>query len=682
MNEKIRSGRRLRVGLVGAGKMGMHHAGSVRRLDDLADLVAVADGSAEAREAAAAAHGVRTYEDLAGMLDAGGVDVVHICTGPATHVPLAEQAIRRGVHVYVEKPIAPTVVEMRRLVALAEENGVSICAGHQLLFEPPMVAMRRYLKALGRPVHVESYFSYRTVRRAPGGRAPLRADLQLLDILPHPVYLLLEALRLALPGERTELKGLDVGPTGTVHALVARGNTTGTLVVTLEGRPVESYLRVVGTNGVAHADFVRGTLQRLIGPGISGIDKVLNPYRTATQLAKGTTGALGRRLLKRQRSYPGLAELFEAFYESILRDAPSPTPPEALEETVAIWQQVAEALERITTEADARIGPPQEGPLVVLTGGTGFLGRATAERLLADGFAVRVLARRLPAAWERVDGADYAVADLGAGVDAGLLEGATAVVHCAAETAGSWPEHQRNSIDATENILRAAAEAGVRRIIHVSSMAVIRSTRGPASESSPTEEDGRSRGPYVWGKLISERLAGDLADELGLELRIVRPGAIIDSADFDPPGRLGKRVGPLFVAVGSRNGRFGTVERAFAADVLAWMVSHFDEAPRLLHLIDADLPTRGEMVERMRETNPDLRVIWLPTFVLVPLSGMAVVMQRVLRPGSKPIVLSKVFADQELDTTLISGVRDRATLERSESGREERQLAAAESTSG
>lgn len=651
--------RRLRIGLIGAGRMGRHHATAIRRLEHLAELTAIADPDEQARKAAETELGVATFSEPGAMLDGAGLDVVHICTAPHTHVALAEQVLRAGVHVYIEKPVAPTVAEMRHLVALARERSLSICAGHQLLFEPPMIALRNVLGALGRPVHVESYFSFRTVRRTPGGRAPLRADLQLLDILPHPVYLLLEVLRHAVPDERTQLRGLDVGPSGTVHALVARGNVTGTLVVTLEGRPVENHLRVIGTNGMAHADFVRGTVQRLIGPGTSGIDKVFAPFRIAAQLFTGTTAALTRRLARRQRSYPGLAELMDAFYVSILQHAPSPTPHDALEETVAIWEQVAAALDERTRDAEERIGPPRQGPLVVLTGGTGFLGRATAQRLLDDGMAVRVLARRLPPAWERLEGADYATADLGGGVDASLLEGARAVVHCAAETAGSWAEHQRNSIDATANMLRAAAAAGVPHFIHVSSMAVLRSGRGDASESSELEPDGRSRGPYVWGKLESERVARQLAGELGIALRIVRPGAIIDAEEYDPPGRLGKRVGPLFVAVGSGSGRFGVVERGFAAAVLSWMVRHFNDAPELLNLVDAEPPTRGELVRRLRATNPDLRVLWLPRLLLVPLSGAAVLLQRVLRPRSKAIDLARVFADQKLETGLIAQVSER-----------------------
>jgi predicted dehydrogenase len=335
-------GRELKIGLVGAGKMAQHHATAIMRIP-FARLVAVADRDKAATEAMREiAPGVAAYTSLAELLDATQVDIVHICTPPTTHESLARMALEAGIHIYVEKPFVNTSLEARSLLELAQSKGLRVCAGHQLLFEAPARQALGLLPALGELVHIESYFSFRTVRRAPGGRAPLRPDLQLLDILPHPVYLLLEFLE-KQPGE-TVLSALEVGQSGTVHALVRRGNVTGNLTVTLEGRPVESYLRLVGTNGALYADFVRGTVQRHIGPGTSGIDKLFAPYRQSWQTFWGTTRAMANRFLKRQRSYPGLRELFEAFYQSVLRNQPSPISPASIEATAEICERVASVL--------------------------------------------------------------------------------------------------------------------------------------------------------------------------------------------------------------------------------------------------------------------------------------------------------------------------------------------------
>ncbi len=663
MNESPNaSGSPLRVGIIGAGKMAQHHARSIQRVEPAATVSAVADPSVAAlRQMQEICPGAHTFETPEAMLEAGIVDVVHVCTPPATHHALALAVLEHGAHVYVEKPFVETHSEAAEVLELAESRNLKVCAGHQLLYEPPAREALRLLPALGALSHVESYFAFRTVRRAPGGRTPLRADLQLLDILPHPTYSLLHVLERAVPDGTTELTALEVGPAGTVHALLRRGELTGTLTVTLQGRPVESFLRLVGSNGSIHADFVRSTVQRLIGPGISGIDKLLNPYRLARQLGAGTTVALGGRFLNRQRSYPGLVELFEAFYEAIRSGGPSPVSPENILDTVAISERVAEALRAPTRQIAPSIETAPDAPRVAITGGTGFLGKEVVGRLTSRGVPVRVLSRREPPEWERVPGAEYVVADIGEEVPGGALQDVDVVIHAAAETAGGWDEHQKNSIDATEHMLRAAAAAGVAKFVHVSSLAVLASDADqPFDESTPLEDDSRSRGPYVWGKLESERLAVRLADELGIDLKVVRPGAIVDYRDFDPPGRLGKRVGNIFVAAGSPSDTLGVVDLAGAAEVLAWVAGNFDAAPDTLNLLSPELPTRRDLVERLRAKNPDLTVIWLPTFALVPASLGAIGLQKALRPGTPAMNVAKVFESQEYDTTRIRQLTGRA----------------------
>jgi predicted dehydrogenase len=277
------------------------------------------------------------------MVEAVRPEVIHIVTPPSSHTSVASTALAKDCHIYVEKPFAETAADAESILREAARRNLLVCAGHQLLFEAPSRLAAELLPALGDLVHVESYFSFRTVRRTPDGRAPLRADLQLLDILPHPVYLLLNALERAADGA-TALTDLRVGPAGTVHALVSRGALTANLTVTLEGRPVESYLRLVGKNGSIYADFVRGTVQRHIGPGTSGIDKLLAPYRTARQLVSTTTKAMARRVLARQRSYPGLTEVFEEFYRAIRTGGSAPVTPSNILDTVRICEQAGHGI--------------------------------------------------------------------------------------------------------------------------------------------------------------------------------------------------------------------------------------------------------------------------------------------------------------------------------------------------
>jgi predicted dehydrogenase/nucleoside-diphosphate-sugar epimerase len=658
----------LRIAVAGAGRHAAHHVFAIGRCPGVT-VVGIVDPAAEAARALADTCGARAFASLAELFAAEPVDVVHVVTPPATHATAAREVLLAGAHVYVEKPFTETSREAGELLDLAASRGLLVCSGHQLLFEPPTRELADRLASIGRPAHVESYFAFRPVRRAPGGRAPLRSDLQLLDVLPHPVYLLLDVLERAVPGGETELAALELSGAGTLHALVRRGGVTGVLTVTLEGRPVESWLRVVGRNGTLTAEYVRGTVQRLIGPGSSGPDKVAAPYRTAWQLGWGSTRALARRLLRRQRSYPGLAELFGAFYDAVRTGGPSPVSPGSILDTVRICESAAEGLATEEQRTLLALGTPRPltGSGIVVTGGTGFLGRELVRAVLARGRAVRIVARRLPAPWEREAGADYAVADLGEPLDPALFAGADTVLHAAAETAGGWADHERNSVAASEHVLRAAAKAGVRQVVQVSSVAVVARSAGPIRDDAPLEPDARGQGPYVWGKLESERRALELGAELGVSVKVVRPGALVDYREFDPPGRLGKRLGPIFVAVGAPRHRLGTTEVQFCAEALAWMADHWEQAPDRINLLDPEPPTKRDLLRRLRADNPDLRVIWLPTVVLHPLSWFAIGLQKVLRPGRPAISVAKVFSAQDYEVSsssrITANLRDAASSE-------------------
>src|SRR5919108_951706 len=392
----------LRVAIIGVGKMGLHHARAIRRLDGVARVVAAADPSSAARYALQAIwRDTPTFASAEELLSATDVDVVHVCTAPETHERMAALALESSAHVYIEKPAAQSVAGAERLSRLSKERDRLICVGHQLLFEAPARRLLDLLPSLGSLVHIESFFSFRPVRRAANGNGAMPSDLQLLDILPHPVYLLVHVLEKTEPDSSTRLVSVEVGRAGTVHAIVGRGGVNGTLVVTLAGRPIESYVRVVGTNGALHADFVRGTLQRLIGPGASGVDKALNPFRLARQLLVGTTAALGERVLKRQRSYPGLTEIFHAFYTAIRAGDPSPVSPESIIDTVRICEDIA-GIVRPTRSQRVSTRATSDRSRILVTGGTGFLGKAVVEALRGASAPVRVVGRRMPAAWEQV----------------------------------------------------------------------------------------------------------------------------------------------------------------------------------------------------------------------------------------------------------------------------------------
>lgn len=651
----------LRVALVGAGRMARQHATVVRRLD--ARVVAVADPDPSARRRAEEwLPDSVAYPTLSELLDSEPVDVVHVCSPPGDHERSAALALESGCHVYVEKPFAQTTSAAERLYDLADEMNLILTPGHQLLFEDPTDRLRRLIPALGEAVHLNSYFSFRPSRRTTG-LPSLSGDAQLLDVLPHPAYLLLDFMT-RLDGDTSSSPAhVESGRHGTVLALVRRGSLTGSLIISLAARPIESYLEIVGTNGSIRADYVRGIVLRSLGPGTSSIDKAFQPFRMARQLGTKSAGALLRRATGGQGSYPGLQRAIAAFHEAVELGTGPPISRESTVETVGLCSQVAEAIQgaasaRLPSDAPAEDRGSTAAPRVLVSGGTGYLGRRLVRELRDRGQRVIALSRREPAPWERLPGVEYRVLDLGGALDA-ELPSADLVIHCAAETAGGWEAHERNSIRATERLLRAAAVAKIPRAVHVSSLAVLdESTEAATSETTPLVEDARAHGPYVWGKAESERIATELSEMLGISLRIVRPGPLVESAVFSPPGRLGRRVGNLFIAVGSGSEQVPVTDVDFAARALAWIALHFEDAPGILNLLAPELPTRKDLVRKLKGQNPDLRVAWLPRFLLHPLSWSATLLQKMVRPGRPAMSVAGAFRSGRYDTGLAARVAD------------------------
>jgi len=174
------------------------------------------------------------------------------------------------------------------------------------------------------------------------------------------------------------------------------------------------------------------------------------------------------------------------------------------------------------------------------------------------------------------------------------------------------------------------------------------------SEATPFEANSRTGGPNAWGKIESERLAVTLCAESGIELRVVRPSALVDYRQFDPPGLLGRRLGNIFVAVGMPSDPLGVVDVAFAGQTLAWIVRHFGQTPPVLNLFEPELPTKRELLARLRKVNPDLTVVWLYPLMLAPLSWFAFGLQKMLRPRRPALSVAKMFARLRYDTSLIS----------------------------
>jgi nucleoside-diphosphate-sugar epimerase len=165
----------------------------------------------------------------------------------------------------------------------------------------------------------------------------------------------------------------------------------------------------------------------------------------------------------------------------------------------------------------------------------------------------------------------------------------------------------------------------------------------------------------VWGKAEAEHLVSKLGSELGVDARIIRLGPLVDFNAFEPPGRLGRELGPIFVAVGGRRSRLSLCDVRTAAEVIRNYVADFDAAPPVLNLIEPNPPTRAELVSQLLKKRPDLKVIWVPMLILWIVSPLLKLLQRLIRPGREPIDLLAAFASEKYKSDLASEVIKQAS---------------------
>ena len=165
---------------------------------------------------------------------------------------------------------------------------------------------------------------------------------------------------------------------------------------------------------------------------------------------------------------------------------------------------------------------------VLVTGATGFIGSHLVSRLMVEGRSVRALVlpgEEVPDTWaDQVDVRRGDIADRAA-VEA-ALDGAGTVIHLAAvvQDWGRASEHQRVTVQGTENVLGRAAADNVRAVL-ASSIVVYgqRIHDGVCDEGSP---HGKPLGPYSRSKQAQEILARKLEANAGLKLTIVRPANV------------------------------------------------------------------------------------------------------------------------------------------------------------
>ena len=153
---------KLRVGIIGCGKIADAHVGEVRATTK-AEVVAVCDREklmAKQLSDRFAIQGV--YDDVAAMLRDERLDVVHIATPPDSHPALASMAFAAGCHVFLEKPFALTAHDTQRVYDQAAQTGRQVAVNYLYNHESPYLELKQRLDSgsIGEVVHIDASYGY------------------------------------------------------------------------------------------------------------------------------------------------------------------------------------------------------------------------------------------------------------------------------------------------------------------------------------------------------------------------------------------------------------------------------------------------------------------------------------------------------------------------------------------
>ncbi len=164
----------LKIGVFGTGHLGKFHLNNWKEIEDV-ELVGFYDPADEIAEEVAAKYKLKRFTNEDELIDA--CDAIDVVTPTQFHLDVCEKAIKKGRHVFVEKPMANTMDEAKTLVKLVKESKVKFQVGHVERFNPAFLAAKNLdLNPMFIEVHRLAQFSPR------GTEVSVILDLMIHDI--------------------------------------------------------------------------------------------------------------------------------------------------------------------------------------------------------------------------------------------------------------------------------------------------------------------------------------------------------------------------------------------------------------------------------------------------------------------------------------------------------------------
>jgi predicted dehydrogenase len=197
----------IRCGVIGLGKMGMLHASLANAIEG-SQLAAICEPNRTIRNwFGTFGSNIPAYQNYEDMLDAEPLDAVFICTPPSSHILIATACVRKGCHVFIEKPLSLTAEGVKPLVELLKQTGKIGMVGYMMRYADTFSKAREIVSqgALGQVLacrgatKVSQNFKagkgWRYSRKESGGGVLIAQGIHVVDLMcwmigmPHSVNL-------------------------------------------------------------------------------------------------------------------------------------------------------------------------------------------------------------------------------------------------------------------------------------------------------------------------------------------------------------------------------------------------------------------------------------------------------------------------------------------------------------
>ncbi|MCL4691936.1 MAG: NAD-dependent epimerase/dehydratase family protein [Candidatus Hydrogenedentes bacterium] len=310
---------------------------------------------------------------------------------------------------------------------------------------------------------------------------------------------------------------------------------------------------------------------------------------------------------------------------------------------------------------------------LLVTGAAGFLGRSVVAEAIQRGHQVHAMVR--PAtdvsalAWHDDPAVTLVRADLRS--KNGLAEAvkdADAVIHLAAAVGGDLYTQLMGTVVATENLLDAMCETGVKRLIAISSFSVYsyidKWSHTVLKETTPIEPRLKERDDYCLTKVMQENLVREYADREGLQLTVLRPG-IIYGRDNLWTACLGAQAGERWwIRIGA-GAKLPLTYVENCADAIVLAAEKQEAIGQTFNIVDNRCPSHRTYIRLLRKRlSPSPRVIPVPWTLMRAICRMAWIANRMFfkGDGKLPSILVPARMHARCKPLRYSNARLRKTL--------------------